>query len=158
MDYTELVDAHRVYQILLYIEHLLSMFCGWSFLSDSKVYEANMGPSGTDRTQVGPMLAPWTLLSGTIHYGMCHVLSPHKKGKLISVTFPDCGEIICSIPAYPAIYLSPSSLWKLLLSEASSPMLVITYVGNRSYHQSYHLRDVNGTMSLLHFIYNSNLR
>ena len=23
------------------------------------------GPSGTDRTQVGPMLAPWTLLSGT---------------------------------------------------------------------------------------------
>ena len=24
------------------------------------------GPSGTDRTQVGPMLAPWTLLSGTV--------------------------------------------------------------------------------------------
>ena len=24
------------------------------------------GPSGADRTQVGPMLAPWTLLSGTI--------------------------------------------------------------------------------------------
>ena len=24
-----------------------------------------MGPSGADRTQVGPMLAPWTLLSGT---------------------------------------------------------------------------------------------
>ena len=24
------------------------------------------GPSGTDRTQVGPMLAPWTLLSGTL--------------------------------------------------------------------------------------------
>ena len=25
-----------------------------------------LGPSGADRTQVGPMLAPWTLLSGTL--------------------------------------------------------------------------------------------
>ena len=32
--------------------------------SDSKVHGANMGPSGADRTQVGPMLAPLTLLSG----------------------------------------------------------------------------------------------
>ena len=31
---------------------------------DSKVHGANMGPSGADRTQVGPMLAPWTSLSG----------------------------------------------------------------------------------------------
>ena len=27
------------------------------------------GPSGTDRTQVGPMLAPWTLLSGYVILG-----------------------------------------------------------------------------------------
>ena len=33
---------------------------------DSKVYGANMGPSGASRTQLGPMLVPWTLLSGTI--------------------------------------------------------------------------------------------
>ena len=33
---------------------------------DSKVYGANMGPPGADRTQVGPMLAPWTLLSELI--------------------------------------------------------------------------------------------
>ena len=26
------------------------------------------GPSGADRTQVGPMLAPWTLLSGTLSH------------------------------------------------------------------------------------------
>ena len=32
--------------------------------TDSKVHGTNMGPSGADRTQVGPMLAPWTLLSG----------------------------------------------------------------------------------------------
>ena len=29
----------------------------------SKVHGANMDPSGADRNQVGPMLAPWTLLS-----------------------------------------------------------------------------------------------
>ena len=34
---------------------------------DSKVHGANMGPSGADRTQMGPMLAPWTLLSGYIY-------------------------------------------------------------------------------------------
>ena len=33
---------------------------------NSKVVGANMGPSGADRTQVGPLLATWTLLSGTI--------------------------------------------------------------------------------------------
>ena len=31
---------------------------------DSKVYGANMGPPGADMTQLGPMLVPWTLLSG----------------------------------------------------------------------------------------------
>ena len=31
---------------------------------DSKVHGANMGPSWADRTQVGPMLALWTLPSG----------------------------------------------------------------------------------------------
>ena len=29
------------------------------------------GPSGADRTQVGPMLAPWTLLSGSICVSLC---------------------------------------------------------------------------------------
>ena len=31
---------------------------------DSKVHGATLGPPGDDRTQVGPMLAPWYLLSG----------------------------------------------------------------------------------------------
>ena len=39
---------------------------------DDKVHAANMGPSGADRTQVGPMFAPWTLQSGQpcerLHY------------------------------------------------------------------------------------------
>ena len=45
------------------------------------------GPSGADRTQVGPMLAPWTLLSGMWHrLGVscfvvvicCHLISQNK--------------------------------------------------------------------------------
>ena len=37
---------------------------------DSKVHGANMGPIWGDRTQVGPMSAPWTLFSGE-YYGAC---------------------------------------------------------------------------------------
>ena len=33
---------------------------------DSKVHGPTWGPSGAGRTQVGPMLAPWTLLSGEL--------------------------------------------------------------------------------------------
>ena len=33
------------------------------------------GPSGADRTQVGPMLAPWTLLFGTFFWHTC----PHYE-------------------------------------------------------------------------------
>ena len=34
------------------------------------------GPSGADRTQVGPMLAPWTLLSGPVYlHTKCHITS-----------------------------------------------------------------------------------
>ena len=35
--------------------HLIARFMG-----------PTLGPSGADRTQVGPMLAPWTLLSGSL--------------------------------------------------------------------------------------------
>ena len=34
----------------------------------SKVNGPTWGPSGADRTQVGPMLAPWTLLSGKLSF------------------------------------------------------------------------------------------
>ena len=33
------------------------------------------GPSGADRTQVGPMLSPWTLQSGTFHFQCMDSLS-----------------------------------------------------------------------------------
>ena len=42
---------------------------------DSKVHGPTWGPSGADRTQVGPMLAPWTLLSGQckpcVYFSIC---------------------------------------------------------------------------------------
>ena len=39
-----------------------------SYIPDSKFMGPTWGPSGADRTQVGPMLAPWTLLSGMNWY------------------------------------------------------------------------------------------
>ena len=38
----------------------------WKVDPHSKVHGANTGPSGADRTQAGPTLVPWTLLSGHI--------------------------------------------------------------------------------------------
>ena len=54
---------------------------GMSNYPDSKVYGANMGPTWVLSTQMGPMLAPWTLLSGgrlnkkdgLTRYGNSHV-------------------------------------------------------------------------------------
>ena len=44
--------------ILHYISHILSLI--------TRFMGPTWGPSGADRTQVGPMLAPWTLLPGII--------------------------------------------------------------------------------------------
>ena len=38
----------------------------WHYISDIKVHRANMGPIWGRQAQVGPMLAPWTLLSGMV--------------------------------------------------------------------------------------------
>ena len=40
------------------------ILCNTEPIPDSKIHGANMGPSGANRTRVGPMLVPWTLLSG----------------------------------------------------------------------------------------------
>ena len=40
---------------------------------DSKVHGTNMGPPGSCQPQMGPMLAPWTWLSGSV----CVTWSPH---------------------------------------------------------------------------------
>ena len=53
-DITGSIDKYRIYECgQLSAYSLIARFMGPTW-----------GPSGTDRTQVGPMLAPWTLLSG----------------------------------------------------------------------------------------------
>ena len=69
IDYTylwqwyQLFDANYVLMVV-YIQHGQKSSPFLTFHPDSKVHGANMGPSGVDRTQVGPMLALCTLLSG----------------------------------------------------------------------------------------------
>ena len=48
---------------MIYVLSLIARFMGQSW-----------GPSGADRTQVGPMLVPWTLLSGLFFRGFCFVV------------------------------------------------------------------------------------
>ena len=43
----------------------------WSTTLIARLMGPTWGPSGADRTQVGPMLAPWTLLSGDVKYLKC---------------------------------------------------------------------------------------
>ena len=47
----------------------------WSTIPDSKVHGANMGSPGSCRPQMGPMLAPWTLLSGMWNNNVATTLS-----------------------------------------------------------------------------------
>ena len=53
-----------VLSIAFYFHHNI-----WGCIPDSKVHEANMGPFWGQQYQVGPMLAPWTLLSGMYSTG-----------------------------------------------------------------------------------------
>ena len=62
--------------------HMFHHFCPFASPSatnypDSKIHGGQHGgPAGAGRTQVGPMLAPWTLLSGyliIIRYELCPV-------------------------------------------------------------------------------------
>ena len=50
--------------VMWQIHHLRTFRLHSWYIPDSKVHEAYMGPTWADRTQVGPMLALWTLLSG----------------------------------------------------------------------------------------------
>ena len=45
---------------------------------DSKVHGANMGPPGSCRPQLGPMLAPWTLLWGSSPQQLCALWGQHR--------------------------------------------------------------------------------
>ena len=55
---------HMVLHIISWKNAPLLMSISYTTLPDSKVHGANVGPTWADRTQVGPMLATWILLSG----------------------------------------------------------------------------------------------
>ena len=72
--FTSLSACHNLSQSLPVL-YILNIFCGvyWRGVGSMKLYGrqswwqglcAKLGPLGVDRTQVGLMLAPWTLLSG----------------------------------------------------------------------------------------------
>ena len=76
----------------VYQQYSLIIVAELSSNPDSKVHGAKMGPPGADRTQVGPMLAPWTLLSGKAssnkqqqctlkHHGGCCIICIFGEGK-----------------------------------------------------------------------------
>ena len=90
-----------------------SDFCYWSGrpLIARFMGPTCMGPSGADRTQVGPMLAPWTLLSGAWHIKV--KLVPHCKyyTNIISPFSSILGDIYyIYIHIYMYIYIDISIL------------------------------------------------
>ena len=59
------IDSHQVATSLMQLE-----ICGgecWGATLIARFMGPTWGPPGDDRTQVGPMLATWTLLSGYVH-------------------------------------------------------------------------------------------
>ena len=63
-----------VFRLVLRI--VMAEVCWLEYTPDSKIHGTNMGPPGSCRPQMGPMLAPRTLLSGsvTIPEVWCNVL------------------------------------------------------------------------------------
>ena len=72
------------------------------------------GPSGADRTQLGPMLAPWTLLSGMTNNSNLHNVGLFRLNNwmlsLKSFTSHNCSWMICIDP-FRKGYLSTLSWW-----------------------------------------------
>ena len=76
--------ASSVEGISLYNHPVGQEFCGAGCAPDHPLIARFMGPkwgpSGADRTQVGPMLAPWTLLSGSCPKACpVHPMKPEQR-------------------------------------------------------------------------------
>ena len=57
-----------------------SVHCGSGMTPIARFMGPTWGPSGTDRTQMSPLLAPWTLPSGNLLSG------PHKTAHRLVIT------------------------------------------------------------------------
>ena len=82
------------------------------------------GPSGADRTQVGPMLAPWTLQSGTI----TNITPPSHVDCMINKSVVI--RIVIGYPVYQSITYDPRTVNSLVPGEVaviSKEQSLITY-------------------------------
>ena len=86
------------------------------------------GPSGADGTQVGPMLAPWTLLSGQLHELCCdewHIC----VSQLVETSLTPSGEhiLFCHFVAtgFPKSYLNVRKLHRILAPSFLSSVIFI---------------------------------
>ena len=61
------------YEIIVLVTSQISKFMGPTW-----------GPPGSSRPQMGPMLAPWTLLSGLIHLSLSGVPDLWDRNKILS--------------------------------------------------------------------------
>ena len=73
------------------------------------------GPSGADRTKVGPMLAPWTLLSGSmLKAGLLYFVSSFLHGWTWFIQPYSSGLTSChyvSLMITPASVMQPWKMW-----------------------------------------------
>ena len=111
---------------LLFLELIISLIA--TFMGPT------WGPSGADRTQVGPMLAIWTLLSG---YLWQHSMLPATISQSVYNTFTSCVLFIEIIVWLFAIYIDCLGF---LVLHVSAPILstpqAISHVPNQGINLS----------------------
>ena len=113
-----------VYQAITYksfMKALLAHGSMWSLriCPDSKLHGANMGPPGACRPQVGPMLAPWALLSGWML--RCPFIITSRMTKLLLPPWSIAPKTMTDGPRFhkhPMFYFAPTSLLQTELQEA----------------------------------------
>ena len=107
-----------------------------------------MGPSGADRTQVGPMMAPWTLLSGL---SFQQVILTHLKSRW-SIPERFAGIILWMHPANERWCYTVSSSLIGWVHTQNDPWLWVNisyeYTNNWWYNQK------NVQASLVHILWN----
>ena len=84
-----MIRRHHDMETLLVLQALHEENRGWIPLTQghmcgslsliARFIAPTWGPPGADRTQVGPMLAPWTLLSGVVYFLVSQNLLLNKR-------------------------------------------------------------------------------
>ena len=95
------------------------------------------GPSGADRTQVGPMLAPWTLLSRL----SLHKLPINTNTILLNFFIITCSHHRCKIgltdrgDVFPSIIIDKIDLTLIILLCSMKYTCTVTYPSEKRYFQ-----------------------